>query len=402
MQPLGVTMIKHIFSALAIGCTFWACDNSMPSDYISGDTVPTSSTSSKTNVEPVDYSLGRAMNARLGRGINLGNSWESEGPDDSGWNNPIRDTDFATIKAAGFNSVRIPVRWHYDSDYSTHTVDKDRLDGVKEDIQLAIANGLAVVVNFHHYYELNCYGGGYSNNGCRYDATKYEAEKAHFLGLWTQLARELNSFDDNMLVFEILNEPVIPKMDLVNQLMNDAYNAIRSVAKGKTIMFEANSYAKFGVLPDMKLPKDGNIIFSGHYYDPYQFSHQGQHGHQCKGDAAYANTANADLTYYKSLAKTNYPDVNGVDHIPLNMGEFGIAGGSQMGECVYYDKNGNPNTGVWPSDQKKAEWAKTTAHAAINNGISFHYWGFTQTGGFEAYDYYKNTWYPGFPQALLQ
>ena len=401
MQPLGVTMIKHIFSALAIGCTFWACDNSMPSDYISGDPITTSS-NSKTNVEPVDYSLGRAMNARLGRGINLGNSWDSEGPDDSGWNNPIRDSDFATIKAAGFNSVRIPVRWHYDSDYSTHTVDKSRLDGVKEDISLAIANGLAVVVNFHHYYDINCYGGGYSNNGCRYDAAKYEAEKAHFLGMWAQIAQELNSFADTMLVFEILNEPVIPKMDLVNQLMNDAHAVIRTYAKGKTIMFEANSYAKFGVLPDMKLPRDGNIIFSGHYYEPYQFSHQGQHGHQCKGDAAYSNTAIADMAYYKNLAKTNYPDINNVDHVPLNMGEFGIAGGSKMGECVYYDKNGNPISGEWPSDQKKAEWAQVTAQAAINNGISFHYWGFTQTGGFEAYDYYKDTWYPGFPQALLQ
>ena len=251
MQPLGVTMIKHIFSALAIGCTFWACDNSMPSDYISGDPITTSS-NSKTNAEPVDYSLGRAMNARLGRGINLGNSWDSQGYDDSGWNNPIRDSDFATIKAAGFNSVRIPVQWHQDADKTTHTVSPTRLQGVKEDISLAIANGLAVVVNFHHYYEINCYGGGYSNNGCRYDAAKYEAEKAHFLGMWAQIAQELNSFADTMLVFEILNEPVIPKAELVDQLMNDAYNAIRAVAKNKTIMFESYAYAKFGVLPDMK------------------------------------------------------------------------------------------------------------------------------------------------------
>ena len=181
------------------------------------------------------------MNARLGRGINLGNSWESEGHDDSGWNNPIRDSDFATIKAAGFNSVRIPVRWQYDSDYSTHTLSPSRLKGVKDDIQLAIDNGLAVVVNFHHYFELNCAGGGYSNYGCKYDAAKYEAEKAHFLKLWSQLANELNSFPDSMLVLEILNEPVIPKIDLVNQLMNEAHAVIRTYAPNKTIMFEANS-----------------------------------------------------------------------------------------------------------------------------------------------------------------
>ena len=164
-------MIKRLISALFIGCAFWACDSSTPADYISGD-ITSPSSSSKSNVVPVDYSLGRAMNQRLGRGINLGNSWDSEGYDDSGWNNPIRDSDFATIKAAGFNSVRIPVRWQQNSDYSTHTVDPNRLKGVKEDISLAIANGLAVVVNFHHYFELNCAGGGYSSRNCKYDGRK--------------------------------------------------------------------------------------------------------------------------------------------------------------------------------------------------------------------------------------
>ena len=401
-------MIKRFLSALSIGCAFWACDNSMPSDYISGDT-PTSS-NSNPNVVAVDYSLGRAMNARLGRGINLGNSWDSQGYDDSGWNNPIRDSDFATIKAAGFNSVRIPVQWHQDADKTTHTVSPTRLQGVKEDIQLAINNGLAVVVNFHHYSDLNCAGGGgnkwdpvkKTQVKCTYNAAEFEAEKAHFLGMWAQLAQELNSFSDTMLVLEILNEPVIPKIDLVNQLMNEAHAVIRTYAPNKTIMFEANSYAKFGLISSMKLPQDGNIIFTGHYYEPYQYSHQGQHGHQCLGDAAYSNSASENLMYYKSLAKTSYPDVNKVDQVPLNMGEFGIAGGSDMGTCTYYDKDGNPIEGVWPSDQKKAEWAQKTAQAAIANGISFHYWGFTQTGGFEAYNYYKNTWYQGFPQALLQ
>ena len=184
--------------------------------------------------------------------------------------------------------------------------------------------------------------------------------------------------------------------------MNEAYTVIHEAAPGKTIMFEANHYAKFADLPTMKLPPDGNIIFSGHYYEPYLFSHQGSHGNQCRGDAAYTNTASGDMAYYKSLARQSYPDINNNDNIPLNMGEFGVAGGSFMGECVYYDSKGNPNPGVWPSDQKKAAWAQMTAQAAINNGMSFHYWGFTQTGGFEAYDYYKNVWYPGFPDALLK
>ena len=344
---------------------------------------------------PVDYTLGRAMNEKLGRGINLGNSWDSDGADDSGWDNPIRDSDFAIIKAAGFNSVRIPVRWQKNSDYSAHTVDPDRLNGVLEDIRLAIANGLAVVVDFHHYYELNCAGGGQGKNGesCSYNATDYLAEKQHFLGLWSHVAAALNVLPDDMVVFEILDEPTIPNAELVNQLMYDAYQVIRACAHGKTIMFESYHAAKFSDLSKLRLPADGNIIYSGHYYDPYEFTHQG-HSYACKGDSVYANTAEADFATYVDLAKRLYPDINGVDHVPLNVGEFGVSGGEST-------SNRCNREGVSPSDASKAYWSLMTSRAAIDNGMSFHYWAFGKVGGFDAYDIDAETWYPGFPSALI-
>ena len=380
-------MFKKLLSAMAIGCLLCACDNG---------TAPPRSTpkSNSSSAVPVDYTRGRYMNAILGRGINLGNSWDSDGRDDAAWSNPIRDVDFAIIKAAGFNSVRIPVRWQYNSDYSTHTVDPDRLAGVIEDINLAIANGLAVVVNFHHYVELNCAGGGHKDRGCKYDATKFEEEKNHFLLLWAQVASVMNAFPDDMIVLEILNEPVIPNVDLVNQLMLDAYNVIRTHAPNKTIMFEALHGAKFYDIDKMKLPPDGNIIFSGHYYEPFQYSHQGNmHGNACRGDDAKSITASTDLSSYATLAKQYYPDINGTDHVPLNMGEFGVAGGD-VSPCNWEDGNG-------PSSEGKAEWANAAAKAAISRGMSFHYWGFSYTGGFDAYDPSSEKWHTGFPQALI-
>ena len=380
-------MFKKLLSAMAIGCLLCACDNG---------TAPPRSTpkSNSSSAVPVDYTRGRYMNAILGRGINLGNSWDSDGRDDAAWSNPIRDVDFAIIKAAGFNSVRIPVRWQYNSDYSTHTVDPERLAGVIEDINLAIANGLAVVVNFHHYVELNCAGGGHKDRGCKYDATKFEEEKNHFLLLWAQVATAMNVFPDDMIVLEILNEPVIPNVDLVNQLMLDAYNVIRTHAPNKTIMFEALHGAKFYDIDKMKLPPDGNIIFSGHYYEPFQYSHQGNmHGNACRGDDAKSITASTDLSSYATLAKKYYPDINGTDHVPLNMGEFGVAGGD-VSPCNWEDGNG-------PSSEGKAEWANAAAKAAISRGMSFHYWGFSYTGGFDAYDPSSEKWHTGFPQALI-
>ena len=381
---LGVTMIKQLLPALAFGCVFWACEQS---------TAPQKASNNKTTVTAVDYSLGRAMNQRLGRGINLGNSWDSDGYDDSGWSNPIRDQDFAIIKAAGFNSVRIPVRWQNYSDYTTHTVDPERLKGVMEDIQLALANNLAVVVNFHHYTQLNCAGGGGTDEygeKCEYNEAKFASEKAHFLGMWAQVATAMNAFPDSLVVLEILNEPTIPSATVVDHLMNEAYTVIRAAAPGKTIMFESYHAAKFADLSILHLPKDGNIIFSGHYYEPYGYTHQG-HGYNCIGDNAKGSNAKSDMASYVGLAYQLYPDVDGFHEIPLNMGEFGVSGG----DPAYCN-------GQAPSNEGKAEWAKLAVEAATSHGMSFHYWGFAKTGGFDAYNIDKDVWYPGFPDALLK
>ena len=384
----------------ALGIVFGACSsegNPHTAATVTPKESPDTTKQESRVIVPVDYSLGRAMNARIGKGINFGNSWDSRGNRlDSSWGNPIADSDFEFIKKAGFNSVRIPVRWQQNSDYGTHTVDPERLKGVKEDIQLAISQGLVVVLDFHHYDELNCAGGGGSK--CTYDSTAYEAEKAHFLSLWAQVATEMNeAFHDSMLVLEILNEPTIPNAERVDALMNDAYQVIRAAAPGKTIMFESYHSAKFADLNILHLPADGNIIYSGHYYEPYGYSHQG-HSYSCRGDEAYGNTAFEDLKKYVLQAKTLYPDIDGVNSIPLNMGEFGISGGTP-----YANKNTCKEGESLPTPEKKALWAKLSITAAETYNISWNYWGFTGVGGFEAAS--RNfddaiTWYEGFPAAF--
>lgn len=382
-------MKKLTLTALAFGLSFWACSEDNAPTAVSKDAQ---AAKTEKAAVPVDYSAGRAMNQRLGRGINLGNSWDADGAGvnihtDAGWGNPIQDEDFKIIKDAGFNSVRLPVRWQLGSDYSTHTVDEQRLAGVKEDVELAIAQGLVVLLDFHHYVELNQLGSA-ANKGGNAEIAAFKEEKEHFVALWDQISKEFDKYPDSMMVFDILNEPTIPNSDYVNEVLLDAYKVIRKNAKNKTIMFESNQAAKFAQLSILNLPEDGNIIFSGHYYEPYTFSHQG-HGYDCKGDAAFTNNSNLDFSNYVNLAKKLYPDVNG-GHIPMNVGEFGVAGKTSY-EC---GDNG-------PSDEKKARWAQQTVGNAERYEMSWHYWGFTYVGGFEAYDRSKNAWHSYFPSALI-
>lgn len=353
---------------------------------------------------PIDYSKGRAMNARLGKGINLGNAWESAcyygsnipdepynfgGTDnlDACWGNAIEDSYFAFVKAAGFNSVRIPVRWQHNSNPVTHEVSPERLAGVHEDVKLATAAGLAVVISFHWYYEIM-----EAANNADANPVAYENEKIHFASIWSQVATAFEDIPDSLLVWDILNEPTIKSADRLNEVMTLGYNAIRTAAPGKTIMFESYHAAKFADITALKLPQDGNIIFSGHYYEPYNYTHQG-HSYDCLGDVSYLNTAKADIRGYVATVQRLYPDING-GHVPMNMGEFGVSGG-ESATTSSCDK-GNE----LPSPKMKAEWAKETIKAAEMYDISWHYWGFVGVGGFEAFDRQNEVWYDGFPAAF--
>ena len=242
------------FLPLALCACFYACDNSSKPSAVDPDDEPVVSSSSAV---AVDYSKGRAMNKRLGKGINLGNSWDSNGSGadgDCGWNNCIKDEYFVIIAKAGFNSIRLPVRWQTDSDYGSHTVDPDKLEGVKEDVRLATKNGLAVILDFHHYTELFEYGSDFAK-GDSLAGVKFYKEKDHFIAMWAQVAKEFDKeFPDSLLVFDVMNEPTISNADLVNDLTMSAYEVIRQNAPGKTIMFEAYHAAKFIDLAVLKLP----------------------------------------------------------------------------------------------------------------------------------------------------
>jgi len=59
--------------------------------------------------DPPRRAAAFAMNARLGRGINMGDMFEA--PSEGSWGNPYRPEYFRTIADLGFSHVRIPIRW---------------------------------------------------------------------------------------------------------------------------------------------------------------------------------------------------------------------------------------------------------------------------------------------------
>ncbi len=225
-----------------------------------------------------------------------------------------------------------------------------------------------------------------------------------------------------MLVLEILNEPrnKVTK-DILNELIDSAYTIIREKNPKKTIMFNPNEFGKFYRMGEMKLPKDGNIIISGHYYELYTFTHQGSHGQKC-GKTTWGTSADkllitSHFRAYRDTAMKYFPDING-GHVPLNNGEFGVSGlrtgfgddPSCQATALFPEltadeinmlSNAEIAARAFPSDEERGQWTKAVIEATDNLNMSWHYWGFNRVGGYEVYDKGTKSWFAPVLKALI-
>jgi len=129
-------------------------------------------------------------NRVLGRGINLGNALEA--PQEGAWGVTLEADYFRLIKEAGFNSVRIPIRWSaHASTAAPYDIETDFFQRVDWAIGQALSRNLAAVINVHHYEEMN------------QDPVQ---NLPRLVELWKQIARRYQN-QPKSLMFELLNEP---------------------------------------------------------------------------------------------------------------------------------------------------------------------------------------------------
>lgn len=292
------------------------------------------------------------MNERLGRGINMGNMFEA--PTETEWGNPWYPEYFEMIAELGFQHVRLPIQWQTpDRSMATapYTIEPTFLERIQEVVDAALANDLHIIINMHHYDALFDDPAG---------------QKERFLSQWSQIAEYFKDYPD-MLLFEVLNEPhgnLTPT--LWNEYFADALAEIRKSNPDRVVLMDVAEYGGLGAISQLQLPDDDYIILSPHYYNPFNFTHQGAEwvgpeadawlGTQWNDTEADRETVVSEFSYALEFSETH--------HIPIHVGEFGAYSKADM--------------------DSRARWTTFLARWFEQQGLSWAYWEFS--AGFGIYN----------------
>lgn len=243
----------------------------------------------------------------MGNGINLGNTLEACDNNvgiktntplsyETHWGQPkTTQAMIDGMKAAGFDTIRIPVAWMtnathlYEGDY---TIDADYMDRVEEVIRYARKAGMYVIINDHWD------GGWYGMFGSESAETRALAMEA-YKGMWQQIAERFRDYSD-YLIFESANEELGGRFDensplycsdsVVTYLTDDERYALTNEINQTFVdvvrATGGNNATRFlliaGYSTDInqtcddrfQMPKDtvdSKLMVSVHYYDPWSY-----------------------------------------------------------------------------------------------------------------------------------
>jgi endoglucanase len=300
----------------------------------------------------------------LRRGINLGNMLEA--PREGEWGLTVWEEYFDLIQEAGFDFVRLPVRWSTHAKGSApYTLDPVFLARVDEVIHWALERDLAIIVDFHHYEEI---------------MPDPLGNEERYLIIWKQLAEHYQEYPSDVL-FELLNEPN-GQLDasLWNQFALDALEIIRETNPSRDVVIGPVNWNAYDRLSTLDLPEDEHLIVTFHYYLPFPFTHQGADWVQ--GSDPWLGTTwdatdgeKAEITrHFDSVA-----DWAQRHKVRILLGEFGAYSEADM-----------------PS---RVRWTEFVRSEAERHGFAWSYWEFAS--GFGIYDPEAKVWREDLLKALI-
>ena len=313
-----------------------------------------------------------ASAAAIGRGVNFGNMLEA--PTEGAWGLTVTDDFIDKAAAAGFTSVRLPVRWsNHAGAQAPFTIDAAFMTRVASVVDKLLAKNVVVILNMHHYRQLD--GDGLDAGEA---AVAQGAVDVRFVMLWEQIASRFRGKGPR-LVFELYNEPHGRlNGEPWNVLAARTLGVVRQSNPDRIVVIGPTSWNSATDLRLLKVPNDANVIATVHNYAPFSFTHQGAEwvspvlpvGVTCCSTSQQAEMiAPLDVARAWSAAR----------RYPVFVGEFGA-----------YSK---------ADSTSRTNFYRTMRNAIETRGMSWTYWEFA--AGFGVYDPAKLEFRRGLLDSLL-
>lgn len=294
--------------------------------------------------------------------VNMGGALEA--PREGEWGYTIRKSDFHLIRSLGFDTVRIPIKWSYHTgDGPEYLIDEHFFRRIDEVVTQAVEADLQVIINVHHYDEIN---------------ENAEAEYPKLKAIWQQISARYEDWSDAVM-YEFLNEPhtsVTPRrIDAINR---DLLAMVRQTQPDRWVVLGGTQWGTLDGLIETDPPFDPRAMVTFHFYDPFEFTHQGApwaHKQVPLGQKWGSATDRRDIA--GSFARAaRWRDKVGM---PLLLGEFG----------VYTEV----------PDADRASWTNYVRRTAEMVDFGWCYWDWTTSLGM--YDLQNEQVRPGMGEALF-
>jgi endoglucanase len=339
--------------------------------------------------------------AELKRGMNFGDAMDAPNEGDWGW--ALSASDFSTVRAAGFDHVRVPMRISSHADprppYKIDGRFVKRMDWV---IDQALSNDLAVIVDMHHYEPMM-------------HAPKVHADR--LVGLWRQIATRYRGLPPSV-VFEILNEPTDKlTAEIWNPILARVIREIRAIDPDRTLIVEGAHWASAKDLRDtLEVPAgDPHLIGSFHMYAPMFFTHQGfgwmPSNYDTRGvvfpgppphpvaPSAAANAMAESREFFERYNSEPAETNPGGPAAIVEQMEMAKAFADRTGLRVYLGEFG---AGVNADVASRARWTRMARTEAEKRGFGWGYWDFCRNFAAYATLGFTGRWVPEMKAALVE
>src|SRR5262245_31041058 len=180
----------------------------------------------------------------LQRGVNMGNMLEA--PNEGEWGLYLQEEYFDLIRDAGFDFVRLPVRWNaHAKESEPYAINPSFFFRVDQVVEWALERNLTIIIDFHHYEEM---------------MTDPWSHKDRYLGIWRQVADHYKDYPTTVL-FELLNEPnTALDAQLWNEYLKEALAIVRETNFTRDVVIGPVSWNAYNWLSTLDLPNDKHLI----------------------------------------------------------------------------------------------------------------------------------------------